>query len=98
MTEIRAEVARELNEQYWKIEKEKMLQFINERQYFERIVDEAKEGGVEVDINFPRIWADMAINYFMELNYHVLDGNYYREKDGSEWHQIYVNWEVEAQI
>lgn len=93
MTEVRAEIAKELYKRYWEMEKEKMLQFISERQYFERILDEAKEGGVEVGIDFPRIWADMAIGYFIDLGYRVLDDNYYAEKDGSEWCQFYVSWE-----
>ena len=94
MTEVRAEVAKELYQRYWQVEEEKMLQFISERQYFERILDEAKEGGIEVGVDFPRIWADLAMGYFVDLGYRALDDNYYKEKDGSEWCQFYVNWEV----
>ena len=93
MTEVRASVAKELYKMYWEAEREKMFQFINERQYFERILNRAKEGGIEVSVDFPRIWADMAMGYFTELDYRILDDNYYKEKDGSEWCQFYVNWE-----
>lgn len=96
MTEVRAEIAKELCKRYWEIEKEKMLQFISERKYFEKILDEAEKGSIEVGIDFPRIWADMAMNYFMDLDYRILDENYYTEKDGSEWCQFYVNWEAQV--
>lgn len=93
MTEVRAEVARELCKRYWKSEEEKMFQFISEHQYFERILNRAKKGSVETDVAFPRIWADMAMGYFVDLGYRTLDDNYYTAKDGSEWCKFFVNWE-----
>lgn len=93
MTEVRAEVAKELYQRYWEIEKEKMLQFISEHQYFERILNVAKKGSAETDFDFPRIWADLAMGYFVDLGYRIFDDSYYKAKDGSEWCKFFVNWE-----
>lgn len=92
MTEIRAEEARKILQEYRK-EEIKMKRHFETTNVFKEIKEAAECGEIECDICVPCKWEAMAVAYFRELGYDVLDPRCFYDTDGIEKIMFWVCWE-----